>query len=293
MTFHSDFSSIILGSVLPKWADVTSWSTAWRWDPAPFLYFFFLEQYLSVLEFFSGSSSSRPFISTMTKSNKRTLSCFVDESGDFGEFHSHCPFYLVAFVLHDQSFSINNQLQRLENLLRVSGYPNHVLHCGPIIRREELYKDFPKTERRKLINYLVNFARLLPIHIFSILVKKQECADTEALIAKLTKNLREELERTRLLWLQYDKIILYYDNGQKALKNVLYSVFNSLFEIVDVRTVQPADYRLFQVADLVCSLTLIHEKINAGLFSKSERDFFGDKQSFKKDYWRPINDKRV
>ena len=229
----------------------------------------------------------------MTKSNPRTLSCFVDESGDFGAFHSHCPFYLVAFVLHDQSHSINNQLHRLEDVLRVGGYPNHVLHCGPILRREEPYKDFPITERRRLINYLVNFARLLPIHIFSILVKKQECADTEELIAKLTRKLREELERTRFLWLQYDKIILYYDNGQKALKNVLYSVFNSLFEVVDVRTVQPSDYRLFQVADLVCTLELIHEKINAGLFSRSERDFFSDKQSFKKDYWRPINDKRI
>jgi len=36
----------------------------------------------------------------MVKNTPKILSCFVDETGDFGEFDSHCPYYMVSVVLH-------------------------------------------------------------------------------------------------------------------------------------------------------------------------------------------------
>ena len=42
----------------------------------------------------------------MAKNMPRILSCFVDETGDFGDYDSHCPYYMVSVVLHDQSESI-------------------------------------------------------------------------------------------------------------------------------------------------------------------------------------------
>ena len=53
------------------------------------------------------------------------------------------------------------------------------------------------------------------------------------------------------------------------------------------------DYRLFQVADLVCTLDHIKAKIDIGIFSNSERDFFSNKQSFRKDFWRKLNKQRM
>ena len=89
-------------------------------------------------------------------------------------------------------------------------------------------------------------------------------------------------------WNAFDKIIIYYDNGQKALKRVLNITFNSLFSDVEVRKVQPADYRLFQVADLFCTLELTMAKIETGLFSNSEDEFFHGSHEFKKEYWRKL-----
>ena len=229
----------------------------------------------------------------MSTSNIKTLSCFVDESGDFGRFQPHCPFYLVTLVLHDQSVSIDSHILRLERLLSDSGYSNHALHSGPLIRREEQYKDCPIVERKRLFNCLFNFVRLLPIHLLTVKIKKSECDNPGVLIQRLTKVIQEELSRTHSLWESYDNIILYYDNGQKALKHILNNVFTAKFKSVDVRTIQPAHYRLFQVADLVCSLELIRAKIDSGLFSKTEIDFFGSKQSFKNEYCRRIRDKWI
>ena len=54
--------------------------------------------------------------------------------------------------------------------------------------------------------------------------------------------------------------ILYYDNGQIEVARILSSVFNALLENVEFRRVIPADYRLFQVADLICTLKLTELK---------------------------------
>lgn len=43
----------------------------------------------------------------------------------------------------------------------------------------------------------------------------------------------------------FDKVVLYYDDGQTELTNILVSVFNSLLSNVDVRKVLPIDYKLF------------------------------------------------
>ena len=37
----------------------------------------------------------------------KTLSIFIDESGDFGKYDFHSPNYYVAMVLHDQSIDIS------------------------------------------------------------------------------------------------------------------------------------------------------------------------------------------
>lgn len=42
------------------------------------------------------------------------LGIFIDESGDFGPYEAHAPYYLIALVLHDQSRSISEELAYLK-----------------------------------------------------------------------------------------------------------------------------------------------------------------------------------
>lgn len=49
-----------------------------------------------------------------------------------------------------------------------------------------------------------------------------------------------------------------YDNGQTQVTKIITSVFNTLFANVEMRKVRPVDYKLFQVADLICTLEMIH-----------------------------------
>ena len=45
------------------------------------------------------------------------LSVFIDESGDFGAYEPHCPYYIIAMVFHDQQTDI------MEAVSRLLGYP--------------------------------------------------------------------------------------------------------------------------------------------------------------------------
>jgi hypothetical protein len=46
----------------------------------------------------------------------KELSVFIDESGDFGEYSPHSPYYIITMVFHDQSNDIREALTKLNYL---------------------------------------------------------------------------------------------------------------------------------------------------------------------------------
>ena len=149
--------------------------------------------------------------------SKNILSVFVDESGDFGSFESHTPYYLVSLILHNQSIDISEDINLFDSHLLYLGHKNHAIHTGPLIRRESTYKNDLIEERKYL--------------------------------------------------------------------------FNALFFHVEFRKVTSVDYKMFQVADLICTIELIAEKISSNTISKSELEFFNNMRDFKKNYLKHIRKK--
>ena len=72
--------------------------------------------------------------------NMSTLSIFVDESGDFGEYDHRAPYYIISLVFHDQHSNIENDISILEREMSNIGYPCHCIHVGPIIRKENEFE---------------------------------------------------------------------------------------------------------------------------------------------------------
>lgn len=218
-------------------------------------------------------------------SHTKELSIFVDESGDFGPLESHAPFYLFTLVMHDQANSIVDQVERLETTLRDSGLKEgHCFHIGPLIRREEDYLYMTIQERRRLLNKLVAFMRSVRINYAVCTVEKKQTPDSMALTIALSKQLSRFLNENLTFFQNFDRIVVYYDNGQVELNRVLASVFAVVLPHAEFKRVLPAQYRLFQVADLLCTLELIAMKAEKHLLSKSETAFFGSARDMKKNY---------
>jgi len=224
---------------------------------------------------------------------KETLSIFVDESGDFGAFAKHSPYYIVTLVLHDQSVPLREEIDKLERRIQEKGFVHHAIHTGPLIRREAIYENETREKRRSLFNTLVPFTRKIDIRYISVLIEKKECRDEITLAAKISRKLSATLQTKMAFFNEFDRIFVYYDNGQIELTKILVSVFNALFSNVEFRKVRPIDYTLFQVADLFCTLELLAKKMEQKNFSQSEEEFFCSTREFKKDYLKPLRKKQL
>ena len=225
--------------------------------------------------------------------SEKILSVFIDESGDFGPYEHHAPFYIVSMILHEQSIDITENISILDEHIRNLDYSEHAIHVGPLIRRESIYKDDLMEERKRLFSALFNFARKLPFLYISAKVKKKECTDVVELTSKLSKSISEILKGKQEYFKNFDKIIVYYDNGQVELTKILTTLFSVMFSNVEFRKVKPVEYKLFQVADLVCTLELLSAKSETDLFSNSEIEFFNSIREFKKNYYKWISRKHI
>ncbi len=223
----------------------------------------------------------------------KELSVFIDESGDFGEYDYRSPYYIISMVLHDQRTDLLDEFVRLEHELGNMGLMGHCVHAGPVIRQEEEYRYMTLEERRKVLKKTMSFLRRIPVICESFYIEKKHIVDSVEASAKLSKKIACFIREHYKFFLDYDKVIIYYDNGQVEVNKILAAVFNTLLDNVEFRKVLPAEYRLFQVADLVCTIQLIDLKRAGGALSKSERLFFGDERTLKKNYIKPVQSKKL
>jgi len=231
------------------------------------------------------------FTAKDTHMSDKILSVFIDESGDFGPYEPHAPYYLVAMVLHDQNIDITENIKVFDTHLFNLGYEHHAIHTGPLIRRESVYSNDLVEERKHLFNALFNFARRLDFYYSCVKIKKSECPDVITMTSKISKAIADVLRSKEAFWNSFDNVIIYYDNGQIELTKILTSVFSTLYTHVEFRKVRPVDYKLFQVADLICTMELLEVKAATNSFSRSEMDFFGNIRDFKKNYLKHLQKK--
>ena len=223
----------------------------------------------------------------------KELSIFIDESGDFGEYDYRCPYYIISMIMHDQSYDISADLEKLERELNYIGYPNHCVHAGPIIRQEQEYRFESLEVRQKIMKKMMSFLRKIDIKCKTVYIEKKHISDEVEAAGKLAKQLSLFLRNNMAHFSSYDTVKVYYDNGQIELNKILSSVFNIFLHNVEFRKVIPSDYRLFQIADLVCTLQLLELKCKNHLLSNSEKRFFENDRTLKKNYIKPLKQKML
>lgn len=210
------------------------------------------------------------------------LSIFIDESGDFG---THSDYYLLTLVFHEQGQSLEAELLRLERKASGLGLPSsHAIHAGPIVRREDEFTSISLDTRRALLGALFAFTRRSGVRLFTFTVRKKECRDRLRLKTRLARELSAFLRDHMEYFFSFDRVIVYYDNGQAPVTELIGTVFGSVFFDVDFRKVVPSDYRLFQSADLICTLELAAIKADEGRLSRSEEIFFESRRKLRKNW---------
>jgi len=214
----------------------------------------------------------------------KELSVFIDESGDFGEITERPAYYLVTLLFHDQKNEIDANVKKLEDSVKNSGFDFEYIHTGPVIRREDVFVQLSIDERRKLLFKMLNFIAHSPISYEIVVVNRMEAPDKISLSGRLGREISNVIEKNKVFFDSFDKIIVYYDNGQIELGAILNTVFSIHFFNVEFRKAEPQKYRLLQAADFICSMELLKIKIRENRLSKSEKQFFYKPQELNKSF---------
>ena len=132
-----------------------------------------------------------------------------------------------------------------------------------------------------------------PIQYMTVAVDRKEATDKIELSGKLAKEINTAFREHSDFFMEFDKVIVYYDNGQIELSAILNAVFSIYFSNVEFRKAEPQKYRLLQAADFICSMELLKIKRNEKRLSKSEEKFFYKPQELKKTFFKSIEKKKM
>ena len=241
----------------------------------------------------AGTISPPLFISVdVSEGGMREASIFCDESGTFSKYNARAPYYITTFVLHDQSESIAEMVEKLDTALASFQIRTRTVHAGPLIRREDEYEFTDIITRRKIFQRLFVFTRTCKIAYQSFIVDKRHITDEKTLSDLLSNQIRAFLLSNLAFFQGYDRIVLYYDYGQAELTKILKDTCGEILSNIEIRRVRPVDYRLFQAADLLCTLELLAQKAENKTLSRSELAFFHSERELRRTYLKPIQQKR-
>ena len=127
----------------------------------------------------------------------KELSIFVDEAGVLGPYKVNDPYYILSFVFHNQEIDLSNELIHLEESFSNLGFKAQSFHAGPIIRREEEYRDVDREVRKKLFMIMISFLRRAPIQCKTIYLEKKHLEDDTELVDRLSVELQRFLLNLR------------------------------------------------------------------------------------------------
>ena len=225
---------------------------------------------------------------------KKTLSIFVDESGRFLYPDEVSRFYILGLVLHDQDIDLEPLCAKLDRDWVDMGLSGHCFHAGPLIRKEKDYAILNREFRARIFARMAAFVRKADIRFRCLVVDKHFVSSSEQIVEylrrKLTDFLRVDLPRLEV----FDTIKVYYDCGQSPVTNLLHRTFDEGLSVpVEfAQMVRPERYKLFQVADFMCTVKLVEEKLRHGIpMTVSECRFFGGPRSFRRNTLKPIQNK--
>ena len=213
------------------------------------------------------------------------IEIFIDESGDFGKYEAHCPYYVVTMVFHESVDHLYDKLEALEYSLDVLNLADHCIHSSPAIRAEGGYRGVDVQKRRKVLSNLLAFIHKGNLKYKCFFAKKGNGATEADILATLHAEIDPFVDANYERLSSYGTITVSYDRGQRQISRLISETLERRFSNVRVTTTLPIHSRLSQVADFACTMKKIaYKREQNGALAKSEAVFFGSDKYFRQ-FW--------
>lgn len=159
-----------------------------------------------------------------------------------------------------------------------------MIHTANLITKRDEYKYMDIMERKYIFNALYHFSRKIPIKYHSIFINKNYYNSKLKLRIEIIKQINLLIEKNYNYFNKFDKIVLYYDNGQDVLGNILdlyFSQFNNYTHIIDFDHTKK---KLFQVADMLTFIDKYYYKEKHKIKITKNENYFLETFKIKKIY---------
>ena len=199
----------------------------------------------------------------------------------------------MTLVLHDQADGIMELIGGYERSLRGKELPDIQFHASPLMYGKGDYENMNHEMRHRLFSSFFVFVRRLPIRYKTFAYRRSELEDPGAFAARLRRDLVVFLVDNLGYFQSFDAVKIYYDNGQHMITEALHGAIDFVFskQVTLYRKASPADYRLSQVADFLCTIELAAIKYEHNEETSSDVKLFGNAKMFKRNYLRLIRRK--
>ncbi len=207
----------------------------------------------------------------------KRLNIFIDESGDFGFVKGSSDLYAVSFTLHESSNSIENELKYLDRKLADLNY-NGMIHLAYLIAKRGDYSHFNFEKRKSIFWAIFYFSSRVKVKIRTVIIDKKYVNKKTQLNVALARKIGQFISDNQEYLNSFDKIVIYYDNGQETLATILDALFASNPNVERRIVFDHTKKRLFQVSDMLTVIDkLDYKRKNNIPFTKAETYFFRGK----------------
>lgn len=150
-----------------------------------------------------------------------------------------------------------------------------MIHLAYLVAKRGDYSHFDLEKRKSIFWAIFYFSNRVKVKIKTIIIDKKYINKKMQLNIALAREIGKFITENKNYFNSFDKIVIYYDNGQETLATILDTLFATNPNVERRTEFDHAKKRLFQVSDMLTVIDkLDYKRKNNIAFTKAEKYFF-------------------
>lgn len=200
---------------------------------------------------------------------------------------------MVSLVFHDQEQNLAPWIEAYRTRLRDAALDDIPFHMVDLLHGHGDYEGIEQEKRKRQLVAFGAFVRKLPVTYRAFRYSPFDIKDAEHLGARIAEDIRSLIDERLGFFQSFDRVVIYYDGGQKAVSAGLRRGFQSKLasDIAQYKKPVYQSKRLAQAADYFCSIELAADRYASGTVSNTYGRFFGSWKMFRSNYLKQVRRK--
>jgi len=160
-----------------------------------------------------------------------------------------------------------------------------MIHLAYLVAKRGDYSHFDFERRKSIFWAIFYFSNRVKVRIRTVIVDKRYINKKMQLNMALAREIGKFINENQEYINSFDKVVIYYDNGQETLATILDTLFATNPKVERIIDFDHKKKRLFQVSDMLTVIDKLEYKRKNNIpFTKNEEYFFR-----RKDFRHIIN----